>query len=159
VTESLAWHREIVGALESSLLRARLQRLTPQVAEEALLAVEQLKRQLHASNMQFVAVRSLRERQNVEHPRTRLEKAFFRVLALVGMRPELACGEKNGLHELTMTNTTPQLRVLLGLDAKNQRLLAIVGEPLTRSYYGGSVRLAELRWANYCAGEVHLRAP
>jgi len=57
----------------------------------------------------------------------------------------------SGLCELTIASTEPPLRVLFGLDAPGQRIVALLGEPLTRSYYGDSVQLAEQRWLSYCS--------
>jgi hypothetical protein len=56
----------------------------------------------------------------------------------------------SGLCELTIPSTEPPLRVLFGLDAPGQRIVVLVGEQLTRSYYGDSVQLAEQRWLSYC---------
>lgn len=157
--EFLWWHRQVTSTLESSSFRVRLERVAPEVAEATFEAVGQLRRQLRASSVQNIAVRSMRDRESVEHRRAKIEKAFFRVLTLLGLRPESLRDSNHGLRELTITNTTPPLRVLLGLDVQNQRLLAILGEPLARSYYGDSVRLAEARWMRYCAQENVLHAP
>jgi hypothetical protein len=54
------------------------------------------------------------------------------------------------LRELCIDNVRPQLRVLFGLDFPARRLIAILGEPLDRRYYGDSVRKAEQRWRQYC---------
>ncbi len=159
VVEFLSWHRQVISTLESSLFRARLSRVAPPIADETIAAVEQLKRQLRASSVQTILVRSLRERESIEHRRSKFEKAFFRMLSLLGLRPESLSDSQHGLRDLTITNTTPQLRVLLGLDAKNERLLPIFGEPLTRSYYGDSVRWAEARWARYCDSADVVHAP
>ena len=60
----------------------------------------------------------------------------------------------SGLCELTVVSTEPRLHVLFGLDAPAQRIVALLGEPLTRSYYGDSVLLAERRWREYCTSDA-----
>ena len=68
----------------------------------------------------------------------------------MGLEPKLVLGSGSGLRELAITNIKPQLRVLFGLDFPARRLIAILGEELTRSYYGDSVKRAEQRWQDYC---------
>jgi len=133
----LMWHQEVLSCLESQLFQERLGRLDPEPARRALLLVERLKRQLHAARLSGNA-RGVRE-------------LFLDLLALVGLEPKLALGSGSGLRELTIPNVTPELRVLFGLDFPAKRLLAILGEPLDRSYYGDSVKRAEGHWQAYCA--------
>lgn len=134
----LMWHQEVLLCLESPLFQERLSRLDTEMARRALLLVERLKRQLHAARLAGNA-RGVRE-------------LFLALLELVGLDPELALGSGNGLRELTIGNTRPVLRVLFGLDFAAKRLIAILGEPLDRSYYGDSVNRAEQRWQQYCDG-------
>jgi hypothetical protein len=134
----LMWHHEVLLCLESPSFQDRLTRLEHETARRALLLVERLKRQLHAARLAGNA-RGVRE-------------LFLDLLELVGLEPELALCSGSGLRELTIDNTRPQLRVLFGLDFPAKRLLAILGEPLSRSYYGDSIRRAEQRWQQYCEG-------
>ena len=57
-----------------------------------------------------------------------------------------------------ITRVTPPLRVLFGIDATAKRLVALLGEPLDRAYYGDSVRFVETRWARYQERAVRARA-
>jgi hypothetical protein len=84
-------------------------------------------------------------------PENELKEPFFEVLRLVGLEPTQMMNSPSGLCELTIASTEPRLRVLFGLDAPGQRIVALVGEQLTRNYYGDSVQLAEQRWLAYCS--------
>jgi hypothetical protein len=81
---------------------------------------------------------------------TELVRAALRaVSAAVGLETIDREEREHGLRELTMTECRPGLRVIYGIDVTARRLLALVGDALTRQYYGDSVRLAERRWREY----------
>jgi len=178
--ELLLWQREVVRCLESEAFRARLAQLEPKAASSALTTVEVLKRQLSAARTRL----GLEAQPNLwrqlaphagsftrreeswllhnfglgERPETALlriaKEAFFEVLRLVGLEPTQIMNSASGLCELTITGTEPKLHVLFGLDAPAQRIVALLGEPLTRAYYGDSVKLAERRWREYCVSDA-----
>ncbi|MES1175208.1 MAG: hypothetical protein ABUL62_12875 [Myxococcales bacterium] len=149
VRELLLWHREVVRCLESGAFRERLARLDPQAASVALLAVENLKVRLKAMS-RWIAVGGYTAR--LPKPRgNELKESFFQVLRLVGLEPAQVVDSPSGLCELVIPSTCPALRVLFGLDAPGQRILLLLGEAMTRSYYGDSVTLAERLWLRYCA--------
>lgn len=152
--ECLEWHQHVRRTLEDPAFVARLRAAAPERAAEALRLVEQLKRQLRAATVR--AVMTLYVPQDPLHPHSKnvLEASFLRLLELVGLQPEMVSGSDSGLRELTVTTTSPKIRILFGFSPARQRLLAIVGEPLDRSYYGDSVRLAEARWATYIARDA-----
>lgn len=149
VRELLLWRREVVSCLESVAFRERLQQLEPKAASVALLAVENLRARLRIAD-QRIALRGPLPSLvfSAEDP---LKEAFFQVLGLVGLEPAQIMNAASGLGELTIPSAEPPLRILFGLDAPGQRLVALLGEPLTRTYYGDSVKLAEQRWLQYCA--------
>jgi hypothetical protein len=170
VREVLLWYREVVRCVESSAFRERLARLEPQAASVALAAVENLKVRLKAararsalcsstpalprSALATLATLTPREARVLAErfaPENELKEPFFEVLRLVGLEPTQMMNSPSGLCELTIASTEPPLRVLFGLDAPGQRIVALLGEPLTRSYYGDSVQLAEQRWLSYCS--------
>ncbi|HEY3667156.1 MAG TPA: hypothetical protein VGL19_14195 [Polyangiaceae bacterium] len=170
VREVLLWHREIVRCLESTAFRERLARLQPQVASLALVAVENLKVRLKAARartslqssaalfprsalatLEALTAREARVLAERFAPENALKEPFFEVLRLVGLEPTQMMNSPSGLCELTIASTEPRLRVLFGLDAPGQRIVALVGEELKRSYYGDSVQLAERRWLSYCS--------
>jgi hypothetical protein len=173
--ELLLWQREVVRCLESNAFRARLAQLEPKAASLALTTVESLKRRLLAARTRLAleAQRPLTSWPGGLTPREErvlqarfglgelpeaslfraLKEAFFEVLRLVGLEPTQIMNSASGLCELTIVGTEPRLHVLFGLDAPAQRIVALLGEPLTRSYYGDSVKLAEQRWQEYCASE------
>jgi len=168
--EVLLWQREVVRCLESAVFRERLARLEPQAAGAALAAVENLKVRLKGARARInlrssanafprsviatLATLTPREARVLAErfaPENELKEPFFEVLRLVGLEPTQMMNSPSGLCELTIASTEPPLRVLFGLDAPGQRIVALVGEPLTRSYYGDSVQLAEQRWLQYCS--------
>jgi hypothetical protein len=63
-----------------------------------------------------------------------------RQFRLVGLEPSELMNSASGLCELTIVSTEPKLHVLFGLDAPAKRIVVLLGEPLTRSYYGDSAR-------------------
>jgi hypothetical protein len=176
IQELLLWQREIVRCLESEPFRQRLARLSPEAARLSLTAIERLKRRLTATRRgivleahaifpqrlaQWTAGLAWREQRTVaeqfgfgQSPQSSqsrsLKELFFEVLHLVGLDHAQAMNGHSGLCELTVRGKGPHLRVLFGLDAPAQRIVLLLGEPLTRTYYGDSVTFAERCWRQYC---------
>lgn len=144
----LSWHDEVLLCLQSAPFAARLERLESAPAEQALALVERLKQKLHAARVSG-SFAAWRRAGAIERDPLGLRASFEQLLALVGLDARLVLGAGSGLRELCIDNVRPQLRVLFGLDFPARRLLAILGEPLDRRYYGDSVRLAEQRWQDY----------
>jgi hypothetical protein len=136
------WRQEALLTLESSAFRKRLRGLSPELCEQVLLQVERLKRTLKSS-------RTLAALNPVSAAERALQRDFLALLGLMELEPAEVFGCGSGLRELTISNVTPALRILVGLDFPERRLLAILGEPLDRRYYGDSVRRAEARWSRY----------
>jgi len=147
--ELLHWHGEAVRCLESATFRERLARLEPKAASVALLAIENLRVRLKVAG-RWLAVQPQPPKQKSAGG-SELKESFCQVLRLVGLDPTPVMNSLSGLCELSIPSTEPPLRVLFGLDAVGQRIVALLGEALTRSYYGDSVTLAEQRWRQYCA--------
>ncbi|MES1188336.1 MAG: hypothetical protein ABUL60_31260 [Myxococcales bacterium] len=148
----LLWHQEALLCLDSAQFRERLQRLTPELAAQALSQVERLKRRLQAARVasswsSWQRSRTLSEA--LDEP-SGIRRAFLDLLRLMGLEPQAVLGSGSGLRELCIDNVQPQLRVLFGLDFPAKRLIAILGEALDRRYYGDSVRRAEQSWRAYC---------
>ena len=137
-----------VRELESEAFRERLAALEGAEARDVLLAVESLKLQLRASRLHTTAAGA------TATILTALRERFLDVLRRIGLEPSTSWSSLSGLCELTVTTVQPQLRVLLGVHAEARRILVILGEELTRNYYGDSVRLAEQRWREYCASHA-----
>ena len=172
VRELLLWHREVVRCLGSAAFGERLARLDPKAASIAHCAVENLKVRLKAvgrrialqapaprpapvhlppSALSALTPREVHLLQERFAPQNELREGFLEVLGLVGLEPSRVLNSAGGLCELTIPSTEPPLHVLFGLDAPGRRIVALLGEPLTQSYYGGSVNLAEQRWLQYCS--------
>jgi hypothetical protein len=147
----LTWQRELIAALEAEPFGVRLASLSPRLSAEALDTVARLRRELRAWQREVL----LRFASGTVSPerlvakRAELMQTFSSVLELMGFSAGRFIALSNGLRELTVATTTPKLRVLFGVDATAKRLIVLLGEPLTRAYYGDSVRRAEQRWASY----------
>jgi hypothetical protein len=170
VRELMLWQREVLRCLDSDAFRERLARLDAASASGALSAVENLKVRLKAARNRIglqsgasaprrglplaaYSVLSVAEERLLEerfNPANELKEAFFQVLRLVGLEPSRIMNSPSGLCELTIASTAPSLRVLFGLDAPGERIVCLLGEALTRAYYGDAVRQAEERWLEYC---------
>jgi hypothetical protein len=146
----LVWQQEVLLALESSAFTQRLAQLDPPRAALALKLVERVKRRLHAARLSGnVSPWRTASGSQAEPDPAGVRSAFVELLQLVGLEQQALFGSGSGLRELCIGNVQPQLRVLFGLDFPARRLLAILGEPLDRRYYGDSVKRAEKRWQEY----------
>jgi hypothetical protein len=147
----LTWQRELIAALEAEPFGVRLASLSPEVSAEALDTVARLRSELRAWQrevlLRFASGTVSTER--LTSKRAELMQTFSSVLELMGFSAGRFIALSNGLRELTIATTNPKLRVLFGVDATAKRLIVLLGEPLTRAYYGDSVRRAEQRWATY----------
>jgi hypothetical protein len=171
--ELLLWQREALRCLESDEFRQRLAQLEPKAANRALVGVEVLRERLRQARLRidlflaspprplakwatFREERPLAAHSGLPAPgetplAQQLREGFFEVLRLVGLEPLQILNSVSGLCELTIVTTEPRQRLLFGLDVLEKRIVALLGEPLSRAYYGDSVKLAERRWQAYCA--------
>ena len=156
----LTWQQEALLCLDSAPFRERLERLTPELAAQALSQVERLKRRLQSARMAsswsswqraYAALGPLGDASGVRG-------AFLDLLRLMGLEAQTVLGAGSGLRELCIDNVQPQLRVLIGLDFPAKRLIAILGEALNRRYYGDVVKRAEQRWRSYCQSSTNRSA-
>jgi hypothetical protein len=147
----LAWQRELVSCLEAPAFRARLAQLSQPAAEVAVETVERLRAELRAWQREIVlAVGAGRwSSSDASERRATLTRELSHVLGLLGLGPGEFITLSNGLRELVISSTEPKLRLLIGIDAVGKRLVVLLGERLTRAYYGDSVRSAEKRWGRY----------
>ena len=147
----LTWQRELIAALEAEPFGVRLASSSPELSAEALDTVARLRRELRAWQrevlLRFASDSVSQER--LASKRAELMQTFSSVLELMGFSAGRFIALSNGLRELTIATTNPALRVLFGVDATAKRLVLLLGEPLTRAYYGDSVRRAEQHWARY----------
>ena len=156
----VAWHHEILLCLDAAAFKQRLLRLEPAPAASALRQIERLKRKLHALRVSssYNAWRDAAAARQNPTPSS-IRHAFLELLGTMQLDPDRVIGSGSALRELCIDGTSPRLRVLFGLDLPRQRLIAISGEALDRSYYGDSVRLAERRWQRYLDVQLSLEGP
>jgi hypothetical protein len=84
--------------------------------------------------------------------------AVLEALRRVGLGPCAFLDERSGLRELVVRVGSELLRLICGVDVPRRRIVAILGEPLDRSYYGDSVRFAESYFRDYLAQQEPARA-
>jgi hypothetical protein len=154
--QHMLWRQEALRHLESPTFQARLAALDPAVAGRALASVEQIRASLVATRA-WIAYRAsaallsaplggggaAREAPPVVGS---VERALLEVLSLVGLDARELVDSSSGLREMTVTGVEPHLRLIYGIDVPKRRVVALLGEPLDRAYYGDSVRLAERLW-------------
>jgi hypothetical protein len=173
----LTLHREALRCLESPEFAAALQNLDGPTASQALDVVRGIRHNLRATQFDLSAelARSLggapgaafqlglgpaRLAWRLGEEVARLQRELERALRFVGLQVSDVVDQNGGLRELTVEELRPKLRVIYGLDIQHRRLIALVGDALTRPYYGDSVRLAEQRWREYRWGDrLKARAP
>jgi hypothetical protein len=157
----------VVRCLDSPAFARALKALDGANAARAIAAVGHLRHKLRAAWLQLAD--SGFERRGLAAPTAagahvlgeRLSEAVGAVkgaletaLSVVGLELGELVDRESGLRELTLANATPKLRVIYGLDVGGQRLLALIGDALIRSYYGDSVRLAEQRWREHFVSDT-----
>ena len=143
--DHLEWRQEVVLTLESSAFHERLVELSPELSRQVVTQVDYLKRKLKHTR----TVGALNPVAELPPAERGMQRDFLALLELLGLHPGEVLGCGSGLRELSITCVDPWLRLLVGLDFPNRRLLAILGEALDRRYYGDSVRRAEARWKRY----------
>lgn len=168
------WYQEAMRWLDSPKFLARLAELDPQTARAALSGIERVRGCVRVTRnwgpylhglgpkvpvavqgapvsgkaesvalSRMVAASTLARRDSVKG-------ALVELLTLMGLDLEDAPEPPSGLRELTISTTSPPLRVIVGIDVPRKRILALLGEPLNRAYYGDSVRSCERRWREFC---------
>lgn len=155
--EFVFWHREAVRTLESTQVRSRLTELHAGRAEAAFEAIEKLRAKLEATRVHatYQAWRHAHPPAFSIRPAAvaqSLRRSLFEVLEALEVDRYAVLPSLSGLRELTLEGE-PALRVLYGLDVPARRVLLISGEPLDRTYYGDSVKLAERTFAEFLRQE------
>jgi len=151
----MSWQRDALACFESQPFQQALAALNDKAAAEVLEDVAGIRRIWSAA---WMALRSgrhglaqARARRSfglqIEHTR----EAFELIMSRLGVDPHRLIDVASGLRDLIITDLSPRVRVLYAFDVEARQLLALVGEPLTRSYYGDSVRLAEKLWREHTA--------
>jgi hypothetical protein len=143
------WQKEVVRSLESPAFLARLARLDGASARRTLSAIESVKNRIRANKLQIQFLGNPKVPSPPSPSPDSVKRGLFEVLATAGVEPTEVADTSSGLREMTLTEPTPSARVIYGIDVPGKRILVILGEPLDRSFYGDSVRLAERKWREY----------
>jgi len=155
----MSWQRAALACFDSQPFRDALARLDDRAAAEVLDGVAGIRSIWSAA---WVNLRSARrnhaaawsaaeQRLAYERQLQQMRAAFDAIMSRLGLDQNRLVDVESGLRDLTIADLSPRVRVLYAFDIEAQRLLAFVGEPLTRSYYGDSVRLAEKLWREHRA--------
>jgi hypothetical protein len=154
-TDVVLWHKEALRCLESPLFASALKKVDSGRAAAALQAVESIRdswqatqRGLSAINLPGFSEPKKSEEWTIGE---QVKCALERAVNVVGLDVSDVIDVENGsgLRELAVRETQPNIRIIYGLDTKRRRILALVGDLLSRCYYGDSVKLAEQRWSEY----------
>ena len=148
-------HRDdALRCLETPAFVARFEDLAPEQAARAQELIAALRSAVRAAtlelNLQYASAHGHAAAAARGARRDQVQAALHEVLSFVGLRRAHVADLSSGLRELTLGELTPHCRIIYGIDTPRRRILAILGEPLDRAYYGDSVRLAERRWRAYC---------
>jgi hypothetical protein len=140
------WQKEVVRALESPAFLGRLAKVDGAAAHLTFLGIERIRQRIHAARLRI----NLLAANQAEPPQPEsFKRDLSEVLSLAGVAPADVADRTSGLREMTIEAASPALRLIYGIDVPRKCVLAILGEPLDRSFYGDSVRLAEKKWREY----------
>jgi hypothetical protein len=155
MSQVLRAQHEALRCLETPNFQARFLKLEPLAARRAQELLERVRASVRAATLALALARPGAPHDSEWSERSPLpdeavQAALLELLSCVGLRLEDVADRSSGLRELTIAELRPPQRLLYAIDAPRRRILAILGEALERAYYGDSVRLAELRWREYC---------
>jgi hypothetical protein len=165
---AFAWHMDSWGAfrtytrrvlrhLESAKFIERVAALAKNEADIVLEALRQIRRtaraqwnwRTYASVLRIEDALRIAEEQCAE-----VRRLYLDALEAAGFERTDIAPHTVALRELTRRFPSPGFRLLYGVDTATETALVAVGERLTRSFYGDSVRLAERLWNRYLAGDL-----
>jgi hypothetical protein len=155
--------RRVVKHLESPPFVARLGQLAAPDAALVADAVARIKKVVTRRQLQLSDHRILR---TLGRPPTTAEAAaldrlldeqeirdaYLAALAAAGFKMVDLPPHSPALREIALRVPAPGFRLLYGIDVKRKRGLVVLGEPLDRSFYGDSVRVAERMWQEFMRG-------
>jgi len=157
--------KRVVKHLESAPFVARLARLSSQDASLVAAAVERIKQLAKTRTLGFPEFQRKRNlhpfRAPSEFEATALARfvdvsevrdAYLQALAAAGFEVVDLPPHPAALREISPRSTPPGLRLLYGIDEKQDRGLVVLGEWLDRTFYGDSVRRAEAIWGQFLEG-------
>jgi hypothetical protein len=155
--------KQVLAKLESPRFTARISRLRPSEVTRVFGAIKRIQRA--ADPRMRWTLRTL------EHPLARLapgrpedacnevRRLYFEILETAGFRVEDVPAHSLALREVSRRVPAPAFRLLYGVDVERKTALIVLGEWLDRSFYGGSVRLAEQAWKQFLDGRSTAARP
>jgi hypothetical protein len=136
---------EILRWIESQRFTARVWALGPAAIEPALRAV----RRLWDCLQQLVT--SAKDNHITSAASDEVDVRIKDVLRRLRVDPKNLPAAPNGLREIVLAKVEPALRIVYGVHPGGS-IVALIGDALTRSYYGDSIRIAEQRFREFLAG-------
>jgi hypothetical protein len=164
--DALAWHmeawgsyydyaRQVLTKLESPRFLSRLSRLGEREAAQVLEGVKAIRAMDPRIRWTLKSVGApVRPGVGPEHAQAELRRRYFEVLEAAGFKVEDQPAHSLALRELSRRESDRPFRLLYGVHAERETAIFLVGEWLTRSFYGDSVRRAERMWQAFLAGEL-----
>ncbi|HMI86265.1 MAG TPA: hypothetical protein VK550_19360 [Polyangiaceae bacterium] len=155
--------KEVTAHLQSPEFAKKLDRLPRDEAGRVMVALDALK-MASAVGRRGLAMLVAGAAARVGRPDdayAALRQAYQAVATATGVALGDLPVHSSALRELRVRSPASRFRILYGVDLRRDVGLAIVGEPLHRSFYGDSVRRAERVWRQFLQSntEAHERAP
>jgi hypothetical protein len=135
---------QLVQHLGSEPVQRRLQKAG---AEAASLAIASITKQ--ARLQRLCSTHATGGTRRALHE---VEREYRAILDSLGITEPPAPPRGPALRELNLRHREPNIRILYGVDAANDRALLVLGEHLDRSAYGPSVRRALSLWREFLSG-------
>jgi hypothetical protein len=153
--------RRLVTKLESPRFAARLERLPSAQARVVTRSLERIRAAADVRMLWTLARHGVRvaARDPFDEARDELRRAYFDALGAAGFHVADVPAHTLALRELARRGPGPAFRILYGVDAGKETALLVLGEPLDRCFYGGSVRRAEAAWKRFQDGELGAAQP
>jgi len=142
--------KEVVARLETPGFAAKLRGLPSEEAGRVMLALDVLRMAsaVRRRGLAMVAA-STWSGESAGDPYAALRRAYRTVAAATGLAIDDLPVHSSALRELTLRSPASRLRLLYGVDAQREVALVVLGERLDRSFYGDSVRRAEVVWRQF----------
>jgi hypothetical protein len=164
--------RRVLKHLESPPFIERLARLEPREAAAVADAVARIRktataRRLAVSQYQQrrpgLGVLTVKPEDEAAFGRftdlTEIREAYLAALAAAGFAVVDLPAHSPALREITQRSPAPGFRLLYGVDTQRNQGLVALGEWMDRSFYGDSVRHAELLWRRFLNGDLTATQP
>jgi hypothetical protein len=153
--------KEVVARLESPAFAQRLRALPHEDAGRVMMAIDALKTasSVRRRGLAMLVAGAAGKRGGAFDAYATLRHAYQTVAAAVGLSVADHAVHSSALRELKVRSPASRVRILYGVDLRQDIALAVLGEQLDRSFYGESVRRAERVWQQFLQSNTEARQP